>query len=116
MNELSETELYEQLRKLDVVNNAICEFEGNANLLEKAIGVYFMGHHMGWKWVHLAHSRATINKYEAILNIKFRDEFDDKGDGSGRSKGLGIALKIKDFWQAARGQVAGAKDPTVTKK
>lgn len=111
MNKLSDSEM----QKLEVVNNAIKAYQGDANQLEKAIGVYFMGHYMGWKWVHLAHSRATIKKYEGILSLKFKDDLPEKGEGLHRSIGWSIACKVKDFWQAARGQVPGAKDPSITK-
>ncbi len=100
--------------KIAVVERAIKDYRGDANQLEKAIGVYFMGHHMGWKFLHLAHSRATIKKYESILGLKFKDSFPELGVGINRSIGWKIACKVKDFWEAARGQVKGARDPNIT--
>ncbi|HKJ82933.1 MAG TPA: hypothetical protein VJ961_02800 [Mariprofundaceae bacterium] len=100
---------------LDTVNRAMKDYTGDATKLERAIGALFMARYMGWKWIYLAHSRATVRSYEGFLGITFKDEFPAEGEGMRRSVAWKVASTVKDFWQAARGQVPEARGPNITK-
>ena len=103
--------------KVRLIEKAIENFRGNSKELEAAIGFYFIGIHMGWKFLHLSHSRPTVNKYEKILDVRIREEFDEETEFTQRSVGwkiwLSVKSTVKDFWAAARGQVEGARSPDI---
>jgi hypothetical protein len=92
-------------RTVRVVDNAIKEFEGQFDELESAIGMYFVGRLVGWKVLVLIHNKRTIKKYEQILGINIREEFDETGPFTQKSLGYEIAQKINSFWKAVAGEV-----------
>lgn len=53
--------------------------------LESALGMYMIGFHFGWKVLHVIHSKATIRKYEELLNIKVREVFPEYGPDADRT-------------------------------
>ncbi len=96
----------EQLEQIRVIEEeAIAEFSGDLTQLEAALGMLRMGHYYGWKVLYLIHSKKTIRNYEAILNIKVRDVFDETGPNSYRSIGFTIAEKFSNFWKVAGGDI-----------
>lgn len=95
----------EQLADLgQVVQNAIANFGGQADDLEAALGMYAMGHYVGWKVLVLWHSKRTIRKYEDILGIKVREAFPPEGPLSAKSKAYQIAQSVSNFWKAVSGE------------
>ncbi len=96
----------EELRKWleHVEQQAFLEFQGSMDDLERALGLLRLAPHFGWKPVVLGHSKATVAKYEKILGIKFRDEFDAEGPSASRSAGFRIASKVSNFWKAVSGE------------
>jgi len=55
---------------------------------------------LGWHAIRLIHSRATFNKYEAILGIKFKEHFPEARIGCASRSGIWLLDKIGKFWQA----------------
>jgi hypothetical protein len=70
----------------------------NIDELERALGMYMVGHHFGWKVLHVIHSRATIRKYEAILGISIIDTFDEIGPDADRTNAFKIIQSVSSFW------------------
>jgi hypothetical protein len=91
-------------RATEVIQKAVQNFDGTFDELESAIGMYMLGHYVGWKVLVLLHSKKTIRKYEEILQITVRDEFPEEGAESDRSRAYAIAKKLSNFWKAVSGE------------
>ncbi|MFH7043701.1 hypothetical protein ABT392_15480 [Paucibacter sp. JuS9] len=87
----------------DFLDSAIFRFEGQLDELEAAIGMYMIGRHFGWKVLHLIHTKKTIRKYEQILGIEVREEFDEVGADADRSNAWKLAQGIANFWKVVSG-------------
>lgn len=95
----------EQLAELDrLEKEAVMDFEGQIDDLEKAIGMLRIGHHVGWRVLVIAHSKRTIRKYEGILGITFREFFPERGPSTSRSFGMKIADSLSNFWKGVSGE------------
>lgn len=94
----------EQAKEMsDLFDRALTNFNGGADELESAVGMYFLGRHLGWKPLYIIHSKKTVAKYEAILGINVREVFPPEGYGVERSKGYNIALTFSNFWKVVSG-------------
>ena len=87
------------------VEDATYEFTGTFDELESAIGMFFLGRLAGWKVIVLIHNKRTIRKYEKILGIEIRKEFEPEGPFAYKSLGLDITKKLQTFWKAVSGEV-----------
>lgn len=85
-------------------DDAVHNFRGTIDELESAIGMYVLGRHVGWKVLHLVHSKKTIKKYEELLGITIREKFPEEGPEARRSMGYLIALKFSNFWKVVSGE------------
>lgn len=92
-----------QLREIE--ENAIANFIGDLDQLEAALGMLRMGHHFGWRVLHIIHSKKTIRNYEAILGIRIRDIFKEDGPSSYRSIGFNLASRFPNFWKVVSGDI-----------
>jgi hypothetical protein len=106
MRNLSQKKGNEELRKWleQIEQQAFLAFQGSMDDLERALGLLRLAPHFGWKPVVLSHSKATVAKYEKILGIQFREEFDAEGPSASRSAGFRIASKVSNFWKAVSGE------------
>ena len=102
--EVPELSPEQQQRLAEVVQAAIKRFSGGFDELEAAIGMYVLGHYVGWKVLALMHTKKTISKYEQILGIEIRQEFQERGTESERSLGLAAAEKLSNFWKIVSGE------------
>lgn len=94
-----------QLKRLDEIEqHAIARFMGDLGELESALGMLRLGHQYGWRVMYLIHSKATVKKYEQILDIRVRDEFDEEGPSSMRNNGYRLVQNVSNFWKAASGE------------
>lgn len=91
-------------RAAEVIQGAIQRFNGSFDELESAIGMYVVGHYVGWKVLVLMHSKRTIRKYEEILGIVVREEFPEEGSESERSLAYRAAKTVSNFWKAVSGE------------
>lgn len=91
-------------RAVEVIQGAMRRFNGSFDELEAAIGMYMVGHYVGWKVLVLMHSKRTIRKYEEILGIVVREEFPEEGTESNRSLAFSIARTVSNFWKAVSGE------------
>jgi hypothetical protein len=89
----------EAKRRHDAMDKAIYEFAGGLDELEGALGMYMLGRHVGWKVLYIIHSKQTIRKYEEILGIKVREEFDEVGPDARRSNGFRVVEAASNFWK-----------------
>jgi hypothetical protein len=96
-----------------VVREAILHYEGDATVLETAVGALFLAKAFGWKVVRLIHSTKTYSKYERLLSagfedgegFKFANHFEERTGQSDRSHAYRLTEEIGSFWKVARGQV-----------
>ncbi len=96
----------DQLDRINKIEQlAIAKFMGDLRELESALGMLTLGRQYGWKVIHLLHSKATVKKYEEILNIKVRDEFPDQTATSIRNNGFKLVQNVSNFWKAASGEL-----------
>jgi hypothetical protein len=86
--------------KLDA---AIRNFAGDVDELEAALGMYLLGRHWGWRPLVIIHNKRTIRKYEEILGINIREEFEEEGPDAERPNGYRFAKKLSNFWKAVSG-------------
>jgi hypothetical protein len=91
-------------RAAEVVQGAVQRFGGSFDELESALGMYMLGRYVGWKVLFLMHSKRTIRKYEQILDIRVRDEFDEEGSESDRSLAYTAAKTLSNFWKIVSGE------------
>lgn len=54
--------------------------------------------------VYIIHSKKTVAKYEGLLKISVRDEFEAETVDSERSRGYRIAMTFSNFWKAVSGE------------
>lgn len=81
------------------------KFGGSFDELESALGMMTMGRLFGWKVLVLIHNKRTIKKYEDILGIKVREEFDEEGPLAYKSVAYGVVQKIGEFWKGVSGDI-----------
>lgn len=93
----------EAKRRHDVIDAAINRHHGVVDDLEGAIGMYMVGRHVGWKVLFLVHSRVTIARYEAILGVNIREEFDEVGPDADRSVFWNLVSSMNNFWRIVTG-------------
>jgi len=94
-----------QLKRLnEIEQEAIAKYTGDLGELESALGLLRLGHQYGWRVMYLIHSKATVKKYEQILDIKVRDEFPEEGPSAMRNNGFRLVQNVTNFWKAASGE------------
>jgi len=91
--------------KFDKLDAAIKRFAGDIDELEAALGMYLLGRHWGWRPLVIIHNKRTIRKYEEILGINIREEFEEEGPDAMRPNGYRAAVAIGKFWKAVSGEV-----------
>jgi hypothetical protein len=94
----------EAKRRHDLMDAAILNFHGQLDELESALGMYMLGRHMGWKVLYIVHSKKTVKKYEEILGIDVRDEFEAETVDSHRSNGYRLSQAFSNFWKVVSGE------------
>lgn len=94
----------EAQRRHDFMDDTIRRFSGSLDELESALGMYMIGRHFGWKVLYLLHSKRTVNKYEQILGIDVREEFEPEGPDASRSNGFRLAQQFSNFWKVVSGE------------
>jgi hypothetical protein len=108
--------MYKRERTVELLtrfDKMIDSYKGDITLLEKAIGVYFVGRRVGWKVLYIAHDTKTIRKYEAILGISFRQEFAEFEDQGHRTAAYKALKAVTNFWRAVKGELEDFKRSTM---
>ena len=105
LGKLLEISTAEAVRRHAVMDEAIRSFRGNLDELEGAVGMYMLGHRMGWKVLYIIHSKKTVRQYEAILGIDVRAEFEEEGPDVERSLGFLAVRAVSNFWKFVSGEV-----------
>ena len=90
-------------RLIKIADKAAAPYIGNVDELESAIGMLILGRLFGWKPLLIVHSPKTIKKYEKILGIQVREEFDEEGPFADKLMGWRIAKGLSNFWKAVSG-------------
>ena len=98
--QIDANEAHALVMRLDEIT---ARFRGQFDELEAAIGMYMLGRLVGWKVLALIHNKRTIRKYEEILGINVREEFDEEGPFADKSIALNVVKKLGTFWKAVNG-------------
>lgn len=97
-------------KKIDLTfNQVIKDYQGDLEVLEKAIGTYVIGLKFGWRVMLLVHDRRTLKKYSDIIGIDLLKELPEVGDYAEKSFAWRAAQKVKSYWKAVRGEEPGIK-------
>ena len=92
------------MKAAERIKFAVENFSGSFDELESAIGMYMLGHYVGWRPLVLLHSKRTIRKYEEYLGIRIRDVFPEEGPQADRSLAYSVAKKVSNFWKVVSGE------------
>jgi hypothetical protein len=88
-------------------------FEGNIDVLEGAIGAFFMGQMFGWRVLMLIHSPKTFKRYQEVLGLDFKgklpwnpdeDVMPQDGAFARKSNAYEVFLRLGDLWKIIKGQ------------
>lgn len=90
-----------------IADKAFKNFEGQASEIEAAIGMLFIGRKTGWKVLYIIHSKATIRKYEQILDIEVRKFFPEEGPLAEKHLAWKAIKKVSNFWKTINGSLPG---------
>ena len=99
----------EALARYAVMDKAIRQSGFQIDELESALGMYMVGFHFGWRILYMVHTKKTIRKYEALLDIKVADVFPEYGLDADRTNAFKILQTISSFWRV----VSGDEKPTL---
>lgn len=99
----------EALARYAVMDKAIRQSGFQIDELESAVGMYMVGFHFGWRILYMVHTKKTIRKYEALLDIKVADVFPEYGPDADRTNAFKILQTISSFWKV----VSGDEKPTL---
>lgn len=94
----------EAVERYSLMDAAIRRADVQINELESALGMYMVGHHFGWKVLHLVHSKKTIKKYEEILGIKVSEAFPEFGPDANRTNAYKVIMSVANFWKTVSGE------------
>ena len=93
----------EAIERYKLLDRAVRNFSGNLDELESAIGMFVLGHHVGWKILHMIHTKKTIRNYEKILDIKVAETFEPFGPDAERANVYRALQAVKNFWKVVSG-------------
>ena len=91
------------IERYKLLDKAVRKFSGNLDELESAVGMFVLGHHVGWKILHMIHTKKTIRKYEEILGIKIAETFDPFGPDAERANAYRALMAVTNFWKVVSG-------------
>jgi len=96
----------EAKRLVDLVDNAIYDFEGQFDHLEAAIGMLFVGRIIGWRPLVLMHNKRTIRRVEQDLGIELRKYLPEETPISEKSVAYKAVKVVGKFWKAVSGDIS----------
>ena len=97
------------IERYTVMDKAIRQSGFQIDELESALGMYMVGFHYGWRILYLVHTKKTIRKYEALLDIKVAEAFPEYGPDADRTNAHKVLQTISSFWKV----VSGDEKPTL---
>ncbi len=98
---------------VQLIDDAFDRYRGNVNELKGAIGAFMLGRIIGWKPLMLMQDKRSIEKYERIMGVSFRDVCPEVGAKAERSHAWKAMQKVRNFWKAVKGEIAGVRSPEV---
>ena len=93
----------EAIERYKLLDGAVRNFVGQLDELESALGMYVLGHHVGWKILHMIHTKKTIRKYEETLGIKVTEVFEPYGPDADRANAYKVLQTVSNFWKVVSG-------------
>ena len=101
----------EALRLQKIVDKAAQDFHGQIDELENAVGMLMLGRLVGWRYLVFIHNKRSIRKYEEILGINIREEFEEEGPLTEKSPAYALVKRLGSFWKAVSGRAEGGETP-----
>lgn len=90
---------------LDVIATETAQhFIGQADDLQRAIGMLYTAKVYGWRVLYLTTSPAYIRKAEKWLNVSFKDGFPEQTEHSRKSLAFKLVQGVSNFWKAVKGE------------
>lgn len=90
---------------LEAVDKALDGYKGQLPVIEQAVGALVLGRRLGWRVIYLVHGGQTINRYQAILGLKFRDALPEVGEAAHKSVAWQIVKAVGKFWDVIKRRV-----------
>lgn len=90
---------------LAAVDKALDEYKGQVTVIEQAVGALILGRRLGWRVTYLVHGGQTINRYQNILGLKFREVLPEVGEASQKSVAWRIVKAAGKFWDVIKRRV-----------
>lgn len=87
---------------LAVIEKALDGYKGQVGVIEQAVGVLVLGRLLGWRVMYLVHGGQTLNRYQDILGVKFRDVLPDTGRAAQKSVAWRIVSGVGKFWDVVK--------------
>jgi hypothetical protein len=88
---------------VDHIDKVTKDYKGDITLLYGAIGVLSVGDALGWRVLRITLGSHTYTKYQRILGIDFKTQFEPKGRYAHKSLGLKIVEQADNFWNVVKG-------------
>lgn len=92
---------------LKIIDDAIERYQGNATVLEGAVGALMVGRLVGWKPLVMIHAKPTIKRYEKVLDVDFRMVLRPDGCLARKSVAWRVVEAGKHFWDVVNNRVLG---------
>ena len=90
-------------------------YSGDARVLESAIGTLFLGALLGWKPLLLIHSPKTVQRYQVILDLDFKEVLPEYGSHASKAEALQFSSDQQDsFWKIVKGEAPGRSVQLIT--
>jgi hypothetical protein len=94
---------------INYLNQIIKDFKGQLDELENAMGALLLGRHIGIKPLYILHSKASIKKYQQILNLNFKEQMPTVGYKAEKMVGWKVAKSVSNFWKLVSGDLPDYK-------
>jgi len=99
---------------ISIIDKATDNYHGDITHLSRAIGMLAIARRLGWKVTYLVYTRATIKRYEKILEINIQEVLPDVGDLAHKSIAWNAMKKVTNFWKAVKGEIPGIRSTMTT--
>lgn len=87
-----------------IISDALHKYRGNLDTFQSAIGCLLLCVYLGRRVMQVVHDPKTIQKYESILGVKFKELsfIPETTLNSERSFGFKLASAASNFWKYIR--------------
>lgn len=86
------------------VHDVVVNYEGDGEVLEKALGALIIGKAYGFKVIRVMHGNDAYARYQRILDLRFNEWCEPETSLSDRHQGYKLIGKLENFWKIIRRQ------------